>query len=129
MTNPEYERYLESDEWNTVKQRKQGPRKCVGCDGRRGLQLHHMVYPKDIWQTRPEHCCWLCDRCHGVLHRAPAKYIAIATTDGWTRMVIHAQQKEEDAGIQGIGDWAGSSITARKLGLAATEPRAQKVPA
>jgi hypothetical protein len=61
-----------------------------------------MIYPADIWQTKSEHCCWLCDRCHELLHRAPAKYIAMATTEQITRMVIEAQKNEED-GFGGDG--------------------------
>lgn len=116
MSRAEYEEYLNSEDWAQVKHEKHLRRICVGCGRNRGLELHHMIYPADIWQTKSEHCCWLCDRCHELLHRAPAKYIAMATTEQITRMVIEAQKNEED-GFVGMASWARSSPFLRKLGL------------
>lgn len=117
MTITEHQRYIESEEWAAVKASMRGhrPYACVGCGRDKFLHLHHMIYPPDIWQTRREHCCWLCDRCHEVFHRAPAKYIALATTEGWTRLVIKAQREEEEANFD--MSWMKSSISLRKAGL------------
>lgn len=120
MRNPEYEQYLESGEWMDVKKAMSRRFFCVGCATKRALQLHHMIYPADIWQTRPEHCCWLCDRCHETLHRAPAKYIAIARTEGWTAMVIKAQREEED-GTLSIGTLIKSSCFLKSMGFSFSE--------
>ena len=120
MTSEQYQEYLKSEEWQVVgtEKARSGPFKCVGCDSvrLRFLQLHHMIYPADIWATEPKHCCWLCDRCHETFHRAPAKYIAMATTEQITRMVIEAQKNEED-GFVGMASWAKSSPFLKKLGL------------
>lgn len=89
---------------------------CAACRTNRRLHLHHMIYPPDIWQTTPDQCCWLCDRCHETFHRAPAKYIAMARTEGITAMVVRAQRDEED-GMLSMRDWVKSSSFLRSIGL------------
>lgn len=116
MTQAEYQQYLESEEWRAVKKAMRRPEKCVGCAGERRLELHHMIYPADIWKTEPKHCCWLCDPCHETLHRAPAKYIAMATTENFTKRVIWAQRNEEDGALS-AAIWIKSSPFLRRLGL------------
>lgn len=112
----EYERYLHSPAWEDIKYAKRDRYWCVGCGRDRYLQLHHMIYPADIWDTKSRHCCWLCERCHETLHRAPAKYIAIAVTEGYTKMVIQAQ-RDEEAGMTNMRNWAATSKSIKELGL------------
>jgi hypothetical protein len=116
--NPNYEAYLQSEIWMELKavMTRRRPYECVACGRDRALQLHHMRYPADIWKTEPEHCCWLCDRCHEMLHRAPAKYIAIAVTESLTARVVQAQRDEED-GMLGMAEWIKTSSFLRGLGL------------
>ena len=116
MNRARYAKYLQSEAWAKVKAAMPGNRACVACQGREALELHHMVYPKNVWKTKTAHCCWLCDRCHETFHRAPAKYIAMARTEYITAMVIRAQLNEEDKAI-GMGAWAKSSSLLKSLGL------------
>jgi hypothetical protein len=63
-----HENYIASEEWAQLRRTMPGPRQCVFCGSTCDLNLHHMVYPKDIYQTRHHHCCWLCRRCHEAFH-------------------------------------------------------------
>lgn len=68
-----YKEYLNSNEWKQLKERKskkrQGAKKCIACNSRADLNLHHMLYRKNWNDTEPYDTCWLCKRCHGVFHK------------------------------------------------------------
>jgi len=104
--SPEYEAYMCSEEWKTLRSRHPSPRQCVACDATYNLRLHHMIYPEDIWKTQPHHCCWLCEGCRDAFHRACTgerkKYQAWATEPWKVKMIVQAQRKEE--GWQSAGD-------------------------
>lgn len=99
--NAAYDAYMSSEEWEELKrthpERRGG---CVACRYAHNLRLHHMFYPKDIRDTKHEHCCWLCDGCHAAFHRAVTgerkKYQPWATDINRTVMLIQAQRREEE---------------------------------
>jgi len=100
MITAEYQEYLRSEQWQTLKSNHPSPRECVACQTKHNLRLHHMVYPKDIWRTKPHHCCWLCEGCHDCFHRAcigeREKYKPWAIYPERVAMIVRAQRREED---------------------------------
>ena len=64
-----YREYVKSPVWAQLKDTMPGEKECVGCGSTVRLHLHHMYYPQDVFDTRHKHCCWLCKRCHRILHR------------------------------------------------------------
>jgi len=98
--NPAYEEYMRSDDWEHLKRTHPSKRECVACETQRNLQMHHMRYPADIWETRHSDCCWLCEGCHEAFHRACTcereKYQAWAIYVDRTGMIIRAQRQEEE---------------------------------
>lgn len=103
--NAEYDAYIRSEAWGELKQSHPDRRACVACERPDDLQLHHMRYPANIWDTRASDCCWLCEACHEMFHRACTgerkKYQAWATTSDRTVMLIRAQREEEGMTIAG----------------------------
>ena len=65
----QHKRYTDSPEWNELRRTMPGKRKCVACVATTDLNLHHMFYPDDLYQTKYCHCCWLCRTCHQAFHR------------------------------------------------------------
>lgn len=64
--------YLKSEQWQNVRVEVLARRKatCVLC-GKVDLSndVHHCVYPRNIWHTQPEHCTVLCRQCHESAHK------------------------------------------------------------
>lgn len=102
--NEEYEAYMQSEAWEAVKESHPDAPICIACDSSRRIHLHHMHYPESIWDTRPSDCCWLCERCHELFHRAVLgerkKYQEWAVTKNRTRLLIEAQRNEEGMSIK-----------------------------
>jgi hypothetical protein len=65
----QHKKYTESAEWNELRRTMPGKRKCAACASTAELNLHHMFYPDDLFQTKHCHCCWLCRTCHLAFHR------------------------------------------------------------
>lgn len=63
-----YEAYLKTDWWDRLKRRLL-PVKCVGCQKRKAIVLHHVSY-KNLGNERPDDLIPLCDVCHDRIHNA-----------------------------------------------------------
>ena len=61
--------YIESEQWQELRRTMPGPRMCVVCGETGDLNLHHMHYPQNLYQTLHCHCVWLCRSCHQAFHR------------------------------------------------------------
>ena len=61
--------YIESEQWQELRRTMPGPRQCVVCEETGDLNLHHMHYPQNLYQTLHCHCVWLCRACHQAFHR------------------------------------------------------------
>jgi hypothetical protein len=65
--------YLNSDQWKKVRNRKARRRKtCAVCGAEGPLDAHHVVYPKDILNTKQRHLRMVCRRCHDAIHELKA---------------------------------------------------------
>jgi hypothetical protein len=63
--------FLQSDEWKTVRSRAMvnGKSKCSICGKESSHHdAHHLVYPDNVWETRPWHLTILCRSCHDLVH-------------------------------------------------------------
>ena len=65
-----YREYLKSDHWASIRAKKKakGVYKCATCGIRHGLDLHHLIYPRDLFETHLLDVCWLCRDCHTLFH-------------------------------------------------------------
>ncbi len=61
--------YIQSSQWAELRRTMPGPRECAVCETKAELNLHHMYYPKNLFQTLHCHCVWLCRACHEAFHR------------------------------------------------------------
>jgi hypothetical protein len=66
---PAYRKYINSPLWTQLKLTMPGPRECLACGSIDNLDLHHMFYPPNIFDTKHCHCCWLCRKCHELFHK------------------------------------------------------------
>ena len=62
-----YREYLQSDHWKTPNVAR--GKKCIACNTKLHLDLHHVVYPSDWYKTTRQHVCWLCRDCHTLFHK------------------------------------------------------------
>ncbi len=101
----EYELYMASPEWEQLRMTHPDPPQCIACDSTRELQMHHMRYPENIWETEHWQCCWLCVRCHECFHRGliagrkqgyELKCASDSALKDFTRAVIRAQRRSEE---------------------------------
>lgn len=82
-----YDEYLRSDQWKTVssERRKMDEYKCVCCGDTDGLNVHHLYYPSDVYETNTDGLVTLCKNCHVMVHRiqeAIDKYKFTTTKSG-----------------------------------------------
>lgn len=63
--------YLQSPHWKGLKakKRREEPAVCGHCRTDQGVDLHHLHYPKDVYQTKTKHVMWLCRTCHNLAHQ------------------------------------------------------------
>ena len=68
-------KYIKSPEWEHLKATKVifCPPKCVACEETAKLDLHHMRYPADLFDTALSDVCWLCRRHHKAFHKSIRK--------------------------------------------------------
>lgn len=63
--------YLKSEEWQNVRAAvlARDDARCWFC-GIRDISndVHHVFYPKSIWNTKSQHCVTLCRSCHDKVH-------------------------------------------------------------
>ena len=96
----EYDFYILSPQWGKLKDTHPDPQFCAYCTRDRNLHMHHMRYPANIWDTKHEDCCWLCERCHDCFHRGliagrAQGYVLDGTSKGFTLAVIKVQYARE----------------------------------
>lgn len=63
--------YLKSEAWKSVRAAVlvRDDSKCWFCDKQDFFNdVHHVVYPKNIWETGQRHCITLCRDCHERVH-------------------------------------------------------------
>lgn len=65
-----YQDYLHTSHWRSLRYQvlKRDGFKCIRCNAKSALQAHHKVYRKSWFDTVPEDCITLCDRCHDIEH-------------------------------------------------------------
>lgn len=65
-----YNEYLKSDDWKQLKGQKykKKDRKCAFCASVENLDVHHMVYAKDLGDTTTGDLRVLCRKCHSFTH-------------------------------------------------------------
>lgn len=63
--------YLQSEEWQVVRAEVlcQHEAKCLLCD-KFDIEndVHHTIYPRNIWETKASDCVLLCRKCHKLVH-------------------------------------------------------------
>mgnify|MGYP001597086764 CR=1 FL=1 len=67
-----YENYLKSDHWKQLRKSKYNKSKfknCHVCGDNKKLNLHHLVYKKNIKDTKVVELMILCERCHYLVHK------------------------------------------------------------
>lgn len=66
-----YSEYLNSEQWKVLsaERRKKDGYKCVCCGDANNLNVHHLFYPKDIYETELDGLVTLCKSCHLLVHR------------------------------------------------------------
>lgn len=72
--------YLKSEEWQTVRAAVLASCQagCFICGIQSvGNDVHHIEYPKNMWDTTPAHCVVLCRRCHKIVHRLIDKGLTV----------------------------------------------------
>lgn len=71
-----YSGYLASAEWRSVSAERRyiDGYKCVCCGATEGLNVHHLYYPKDVYDTTSEMLVTLCHACHRLVHRIQELY-------------------------------------------------------
>ena len=131
----EYAQYLESPEWQALKDTHPDPKQCIFCETWLRPHLHHMRYPANIWDTRHEDCCWLCEPHHEMFHRGleAGRRKGYALTCAWdgalkdfTKAVIRAQEKSErdSNGFEVLRGMTGEQLATWLKGE--SSPRARK---
>lgn len=70
MKSDDYKKFLKTPFWRklTAEKKRSVGGKCEVCGIRRGLQSHHVTYPKNWFDTKPSDLKVLCDGCHGRAH-------------------------------------------------------------
>ena len=62
-----YQKYMHSPQWAAVRaavmKRARGRCEHEGCEAK-ARDIHHMTYPRDLFDTAPRHCQALCKRHH-----------------------------------------------------------------
>jgi hypothetical protein len=71
----EYLKYLNSQEWGRLRldALAQHGDRCTTCPSYLNIQLHHLFYPENIWETKVDHVIPLCKACHDRAHDMPSK--------------------------------------------------------
>ncbi len=125
LRKAEYEQYLQSSHWATLKARKArtSPPKCGSCWRTHGLHLHHLVYHKDFKATTPSELMWLCKWCHEVAHRLVESGHLKFTTGKHSPAVMAVMTK---AAIRRANE---SDLEAFRQAVGATGEAAPSVPA
>ena len=62
---------MQSEKWRQLRRMaiKRDEHKCFICDNEKNLEVHHCVYPKDIFKTKLYCVITLCRKCHLKIHR------------------------------------------------------------
>lgn len=84
----QHREYIESDQWHELRRTMPGPRQCVVYQETGDLNLHHMHYPNNLYQTLHCHCVWLCRSCHEAFHRR-VKGTLPHQNETWEQMRLH----------------------------------------
>lgn len=71
-----YADYLRSAQWREVSARRReiDGYKCVCCGSADNLNVHHVNYPPDWYNTTTEHLVTLCHDCHLIIHKSQEQY-------------------------------------------------------
>ena len=83
-----HDEYIQSTQWRELRRTMPGPRQCAVCETKAELNLHHMYYPQNLFQTLHCHCVWLCRSCHEAFHRR-VKGTIPQKNETWDRLRHH----------------------------------------
>lgn len=66
-----YKEYLNTDHWQNLRRNKFkfGGRKCVICQETKTVDVHHIRYRENLFETEPKDLIVLCRACHRMVHR------------------------------------------------------------
>jgi hypothetical protein len=72
----EYADYLKSDQWKEISRRRRETDNfsCVCCGATENLNVHHVRYPHDWFQTREDDLRTVCKDCHVMVHRLKEQF-------------------------------------------------------
>ena len=62
---------MQSEKWKKLRRAaiKRDDHKCFICESEKRLEVHHFVYPKDIFDTDLKCIITVCRECHLKIHR------------------------------------------------------------
>ena len=71
-----YADYLKTEQWRTVsrERREQDGYKCVCCGSEGNLEVHHVRYPRNWFDTTTDDLRTLCKECHVMVHRLRERF-------------------------------------------------------
>lgn len=71
-----YEDYLQSDSWKDISNKRKNidGNKCFCCGSSERLQVHHVRYPQNWFDTETDDLRTLCKDCHLVVHKLQEYY-------------------------------------------------------
>lgn len=119
-----YNEYLKSPEWAMVstecKQRDGYKCRVCGCNNER-LNVHHVSYPFDVYDTTVNDVITLCEDCHKLVHQLKKIYKWESTTFDYTKnghIVFSAKDHVKKRMIAWIVPvlWKKNFLTQQKMG-------------
>lgn len=79
MNKHEYQKYLKSDHWKSLRAKKRrrssktkGKSRCAICGTTEGIQTHHLLY-RNIYDVSTSDLRLLCGSCHQTAHKLMAE--------------------------------------------------------
>ena len=97
-----YQDYLNSPDWHQKRRQKLGRkggtrRRCAICGSTQRLDVHHLIYRRDLTKTLQSDLRVLCRRCHDVTHTLIRSDVLRLTTENTTARFAKTQAAVSEA--------------------------------